>query len=152
MDEDEDPPAQENVVNPLSIRNPSTTNGCVMDLDMIRFIKSNDAKRAQRSLDATTTATKKLEKSSGKKIHDLKMFSSFCSLIATSPPSVLPNGRPSYSAMDTKDLIEISITYLKATAEDKIKTKSDACRFIANYLLCTVDAVAKIVGQDRLLL
>ena len=122
-----------------------------MDLDKIQYIKSNDARRAQRSLDATTIATKKLEKSSSKKIHDLKMFSHFCSLISTTPSSVLPNGKPSYSAMDTKDLIEIAKTYFKATTEDKIKTKNEACRFIANYLLYTVDAVDIIIAQDRLL-
>ena len=53
--------------------------------------------------------------------------------------------------MDTKDLIKIAKTYFKATTEDKIKTKSDACRFIANYLLYTVDAVDIIIAQDRLL-
>lgn len=42
-------------------------------------------------------------------------------------------------------------TYLKATPEDIIKNKSDACRFIDNYLLYTVDAVAIIIAQDRLL-
>ena len=52
--------------------------------------------------------------------------------------------------MSTKDLISISKTYLKATDSDNLKSKRDACLFIANYLSCTLDAVDIINAQNRL--
>ena len=50
--------------------------------------------------------------------------------------------------MDTKDLIFISKTYLKATID--IKNKKEACAFIDHYLSNTIDTVEIICAQNRL--
>jgi hypothetical protein len=62
--------------------------------------------------------------------------------------NTLSNGKSSYTAMDTKDLIFISKTYLKATID--IKNKKEACAFIDHYLSNTIDAVEIICAQNLL--
>ena len=43
--------------NLSSIRNPSTTNGCVMDRAKIAVLQTNYAARVQRKLEAASTVT-----------------------------------------------------------------------------------------------
>ena len=77
------------------------------------------------------------------------MFSKFCTYIETA--SVLTNGKPSYTGMETKDLIFISKAYMKATEMDALKSKKDAWLFIANYLSSTIGAVDALNAQNRLI-
>jgi hypothetical protein len=133
--------------NLLSIRNPCTTNGCVIDFDKITELNKIAAVRNQRSVDAAAITARKNNKVNNRTVDTAKMFSSFCSYI-TSSTNILSNGKSSYTAMDTKDLIFISKTYLKATID--IKNKKEACAFIDHYLSNTIDAVEIICAQNRL--
>lgn len=123
-----------------------------MDIAKIAVLKQNDATRANRKLEAVIITNKKSEKASDKIIEDLKMFNKFCNLISSST-TIMSNGKPSFTEMDTKDLIFISKTYMNAipTEINGLKSKKDVCSFISNYLLTTEGSVDALNLRNRLL-